>query len=464
MTFGPLILIVAPLAAAVLAFVLRRFLTASALIAAVTPLGVAVWALQSPSGETVIILGRALALSDGDRVGIAFLFIASAAIFLGVWRSSPGWTYYPIVLVILSALAVALTAYHPLPGEIYPTFIYSALFVAMASALTVFPLQGGKPGVTSGVQRFITFTTLALPALLMADWTLNRLTQSPDSAQLKQATLSLVAAGFTFLLAIFPFHTWVPTASREAPPLSMAFVLSVLLGASLLLLLDVLNATRLIDDQPAVLELLRGAGVLMAGFSAALAWAHNDFGRLLSYGALADMGAMLFAVGLASSAGLAAAFVALIVRSISVGLMAMGLTLARERLGDDSFHTLTGLVWRLPWAALAIVAGGLSLAGLPPLAGFAGRWGLLQEASAFDPRAASVLLAASVSVAVGMLRGLREMLQPLKESVELQQAERRSEIVLIVAALALCLFVGLFPGALAPIVREFVASYTFVVR
>ncbi|HEY4687993.1 MAG TPA: hypothetical protein VIK33_01690, partial [Anaerolineae bacterium] len=100
----------------------------------------------------------------------------------------------------------------------------------------------------------------------------------------------------------------------------------------------------------------------------------------------------------------------------------------------------------------------------PPLAGFAGRWGLLQETSHFDLRATILLLASSVSVSIGVLRGLREMLQPIDEPANDKQRERRGEAILIVAALAVCLFIGLFPGVLAPSVRQFVAAYTFVGR
>ncbi|HLF27973.1 MAG TPA: proton-conducting transporter membrane subunit [Anaerolineae bacterium] len=457
---GPLLLVAGPLAAAVLTFLLRRFVTLTALIAALVPLGLAILALRSPISEPQDILGRIITFSSGDRIGIAYLFIISAAIFLGVWRSSPGWSYYPIALLSLGALSTALI-YRPPLNETYTSFAYSALFVAVAAALAVFPLQGGKPGITGGVLRFIALATLALPAFLLSDWTLGQFTQSPDSPQLSQATIILLGLGFTFLLAIFPFHSWVPAVSREAPPLSTAFVLSVLLGAVWILLLDVLNGNRLITNDPRALELLRGAGLLMAGLGAGLAWTQSDFGRLLAYGALADMGAILYAVGLASSTGLSAAFVAMLMRPLGIGLMALGLALARERHGNDAFSTLTGLVWRLPWTSVAIVAGGLSLAGFPPLPGFAGHWGLVQATAGVDPRAAVVLLAASVSIGVGMLRGLREMLYPLTDLAGPPQRERRSEAILIIAALALCLIVGLFPGMFAPLVREFVATYTF---
>lgn len=460
---GPFVLLLAPLIVAAATFFLRRFTVVSALLAVLVPLALAAWALWAPLDEPQAILGRVVVLGDGDRIAIALLFTIASAIFLGMWRSSPGWSFYPIMLMALAALAAALIIRPPL-NEFYPSFVYSALFMGIAIALTVYPLQGGQPGVARGATRFITLTMLSLPALLLADWVLAQSAQSPDSTSLVQGTILLLALGFMFLLAIFPFHTWVPAVSREAPPLSAAFALTVFLGAALILLLDVLSENRVFTSDPRTLELVRGAALLMAGLGAVFAWAQSDFGRLLGYGAVSDMGAILFAIGLSSSTGLAAAFFMIAMRALSVGLMSMGMTLARARLGDDSFTTLTGSARRLPWTSIAMIAGGLSLAGLPPLAGFAGRWGLLQETSRLYPAATIVLLAASASVAVGVLRGLREMLRPPSEPVSVQQRERRSEAALIIAAVAVCLVAGLFPGILAPLVREFVAAYSFAAR
>jgi formate hydrogenlyase subunit 3/multisubunit Na+/H+ antiporter MnhD subunit len=313
--------------------------------------------------------------------------------------------------------------------------------------------------MTSGALRFIICMTLALPALLLSEYTLSQFAQSPDSLELAQTTIILIGLGFTFLLALAPFHSWVPSVAREAPPLSTAIILNILFGAVWFVMLDMLHENILISEHPDIPALLRGAGVLMAVVGGALSWPQRDFGRLLGYGALADMGAMLYGVGIGTSAALAASFIVLIMRSVSVVLMSMGMTLARERHGDDSFATLRGLVWRMPFAALAIVVGGLSLAGFPPFAGFAGRWGIVQQMSFTDIRAALVMLAASISVAVGVLRGLREMLGAAESDQGDAPIEGRGERVLIIAGIGLCALVGLFPGVFAQFVQAFAIAY-----
>lgn len=480
MISGPLLLILIPATAAAVTFLLRQFPTISALLSAIILLTTGVWALQTPLNDPQTILGRTVVLSSGDRIGIAYLFVATAIIFIMAWRSSPSWTHYSTVLLILAALSAALIIRPPL-NEIYPSIIYSALFITIASALAVFPLQGGKPGVTDGVLRFLTLMTLALPILLLSDYTLGQFAQSPDSADLAQATIILMGLGFTLLLAVAPFHAWVPTVSREAPPLSTAFVLSILQGAIWILLLDVLNENILISSNANTFYLLKTAGLLMAALGGILTWIQRDFGRILGYGALADMGMILYGVGINTSTGLAAASIVVTVRPLSIALMAMGSTVVREHNVDDSFTSLHGVARRLPWASMAMIAGGLSLAGLPPFAGFVGRWGIVQQVGNVDPRAALVMLGGSLSVAIAVLRGLREMLVHVPEekvvilqeddaedTVETEetdarpQNESRSQKILILAGLALCILIGLFPGLIAPFIREFVSAYTFM--
>lgn len=455
---GPMLLVIVPAAVGLIAALVRRLPALSALIGSIALCAVAIWVLQTSFDEPLVLLGRPLTFSDGDRLGIVYLFIVTAVIFIGAWRSAPRWTYYPVVLFALAALAAALIVRPPL-NEIYPSFVYSALFISLASALLVLALQSEQSHMTAGALRFIIFVTLALPALLLSDYTLSQFAQSPDSPDLAQATVILIGLGFTFLLALAPFHSWVPRVAREAPPISTAIILNVLFGAVWIFLLDVLHENILISSNPDIPNLVRAAGVLMAVIGGAFSWTQRDFGGLLGYAALADIGAMLYGVGIGTSTALAAAFIVLIVRSVSILLMAIGMTMARERRGDDRFFTLRGLVWQMPFAALAIIVGGLSLAGFPPFAGFAGRWGIVQQMSFTDSRAALVMLAASISVAVGVLRGLREMLSAAESDDDAAPTEGRGERIMIIVGIALCVLVGLFPGMFAQFVQAFTTAY-----
>jgi len=150
------------------------------------------------------------------------------------------------------------------------------------------------------------------------------------------------------------------------------------------------------------------------------------------------------------------------VRTFGLGLMSMGMAVARQsaQRPDDSFESLTSLAWRSPWAAMVIIIGGFSLAGLPPFAGFAGRWAALQQVAYNDLAISVALLISTIGVATGTLRGLQYIFQqPHGESAPPDQVSPLT-IMLLIGALVLTLIMGLFPDLIAPAIRQIVAAYT----
>jgi NADH-quinone oxidoreductase subunit N len=158
-------------------------------------------------------------------------------------------------------------------------------------------------------------------------------------------------------------------------------------------------------------------------------------------------------------AGLSAALFVVFLRTFGLGLMSMGLALARTEAPDDTFVSLTSLAWRRPWAAVGLVVGAFSLAGVPPLAGFAGRWGALQQVAGSELGSSLALGLSSIGVVAGMLRGLQYVLRPLDDQTLQPARESTLTIALIVGALALCVIFGLFPDLLSPVIRQMASAY-----
>jgi formate hydrogenlyase subunit 3/multisubunit Na+/H+ antiporter MnhD subunit len=96
---------------------------------------------------------------------------------------------------------------------------------------------------------------------------------------------------------------------------------------------------------------------------------------------------------------------------------------------------------------------------VPPLAGFAGRWGALQQAAGTDLGASLALVLSSIGVVAGMLRGLQFILRPIDSAPAQPVRESSLTIALIVGALLLCLLFGLFPDLLTPVIRQMSAAY-----
>jgi formate hydrogenlyase subunit 3/multisubunit Na+/H+ antiporter MnhD subunit len=457
-------LLALPLIAAVLTSGLRRSATLSAWIAAGLLLAGALLALTNELSAPFTLLGRELVLTTGDRFAVAYLFACAAATFMGIWRTSPNWSYYPVALLSLTAVVMAIGA-RPVEvavvvGRPFDPFHYSIIFLTVACMLAIFPLQGGQPGVANGTLRFMALMIIAVPAFLTAAWVLDQFTQSPDAVNLAQTAGVLILFGFAVWLGVIPFHAWLPGIASEAPPLSSAFVLGIINVAVWFLMLDMFHEIKVLHDNPALLEALRIGGVITTFVGGGLALAQRDFGRLMGYAVLSDIGVTLVAFGTGTAAGLSAALVVVFTRTFGLGLMSMGLATARGRLPDDRFESLTGLAWRMPWAAVVLIIGGFSLAGLPPFAGFTGRWAALQQVAYTDLPTSLALLMGTIGVAVGTLRGLQYVLQRPAQAVDAPERMPLLTIGLLVGALALTLLFGLFPDLIAPAIRQMVAAYT----
>jgi formate hydrogenlyase subunit 3/multisubunit Na+/H+ antiporter MnhD subunit len=469
---GPLLLLILPLAVAGIVYILLRWTSVSGLLAmiAALALGFAVIMLpldqpvrfwggrQIAMGEVVTFFGRELVLEPDDRVAMAFLFFTSAAIFFLAWRFVPHSLLHPMGLALLSLLSGALLI-RPL--------IYAALLLEIAAALSVFALQSEDGPPSRGGLRYLTFTTLALPGLLVTHWLLERYALTPDETGLLGMSAALLALSFALLLGVVPFHTWVPAVTNDGVALAGTFVLTIGNGAVWFLLLDFLETYPWLSDHPRFATLTFSAGLAMVVVGGLLAPAQRRLGALVGYAALVDSGAALIALGMDSELGLTLAFMSLLVRPLGLILVSAGLSGLRVRNGgDDDIDTLRGLGRQAPWSTAALVFGGLSMAGLPVSAGFVWRWALCRALALSSPGSALLVLLASVGVIVGVWRGLAALLMhpraPEDRSIiPLRSPEGWLTAAVVSVTIIACVGVGLFPQALTPLAVQLAEAYTF---
>jgi formate hydrogenlyase subunit 3/multisubunit Na+/H+ antiporter MnhD subunit len=471
---GALLLLVLPLAMAGIVYILLRWLSTLAAWLAVgtaLALGFAVITLpldqpvqawggrQIAMGEAVTFLGRELVFEQSDRMAMAFLFFASAGLFLLAWRFAPRSLFFPMGLGLLSLLCGTLLI-RPL--------IYAALFLEMAAALSVFALQSEGRAPTRGGLRYLTFTTLALPGVLVTHWLLERYAVTPNETELLSSASILLAISFALLLGAAPFHTWVTAVAGDSLPLAGTFVLTVNNGAVWFLLLDFLETYPWLGSHPIFSPLLSGVGVAMIIVGALLAPAQRRLGTLIGYAALVDSGAALVALGLNSRLGVSLVLLSLSVRPFGLALLAAGLSGLRARVGGGDVMTndLRGMGWQSPWSTVAVVFGALSIAGLPISAGFVWRWALCRALAPSGLGIALFLLVAGVSVMVGVWSRFSALLMrprsPEDRSVvSLRPSEGWLTAAVVIVVSAASVGVGLFPQVIAPLADHLAGTYTY---
>ncbi|MCK4473595.1 MAG: hypothetical protein KAW49_17585, partial [Anaerolineae bacterium] len=321
MIAGPLLLLIIPLVMAGVVYILLRWVSLSALLAVGTALalGIAVVTLpldqpvrvyfwgerQIAMGEAVRFLGRELVLEQADRMAMAILFLTAAGLFFLAWRVTPHSLLFPMGLGLLSLLSGALLI-RPL--------IYAVLLIEIAAALSIFALQAEGQSPTRGGMRYLTFTTLALPGVLVTHWLLDRYVLTPDDVGLLNTAAALLAVSFALLLGVVPFHTWVPAVAGDSVSLAGTFVLTINNGAVWFLLLDFLETYPWLSTHPYFGSLFSTAGLAMIVVGGLLAPAQRRLGPLMGYGALVDSGGALIALGMHSRLGLTLVLLSLLVR------------------------------------------------------------------------------------------------------------------------------------------------------
>ena len=198
----------------------------------------------------------------------------------------------------------------------------------------------------------------------------------------------MTLVGFAFKIAAAPFHLWAPDVYQAAPPSSAAFISSASKVASFLVLGKLLFVGfGPIVGSAAWHAMSAGWGPVLAAVAALsiilgnlVAMVQSNVRRLLAYSAVAHAGYTLLGIVAANEKGFAAMlFYAIIYAITLVGAFAV-VGWVRRETGGDNLSNFCALARRFPLLAVYMTVFMLSLAGLPPLAGFFGKFYLFSVA------------------------------------------------------------------------------------
>jgi len=198
----------------------------------------------------------------------------------------------------------------------------------------------------------------------------------------------MTLVGFAFKIAAAPFHLWAPDAYQGAPVPSAAFIASGSKVASFVVLGKiVLVGFAPVHGSAAWHAMVAGWSPLLAALAALsivignlLALAQSNVRRLLAYSAVAHAGYTLIGFVAGDRDGFSAALFYITVYAVTlVGAFGVVGVVRRETGGDD-YANFSGLVSRSPLLAGCMAIFMLSLAGIPPLAGFFGKFYLFSAA------------------------------------------------------------------------------------
>lgn len=265
--------------------------------------------------------------------------------------------------------------------------------------------------------------------------------------------IGLLMIGFAFKVGAVPFHMWIPDVYQGAPtPVSGFMSTGAKAAAFSAFVLVFLHA------QFSALERVKDALALLAAASMILgnivAISQSNLKRMLAYSSVAHAGYMLTGLAANNQLGHTGIIFYLISYTfMNIGAFGVLALVEREEGKNLTIDDFAGLAARKPVLAALMSTFMLSLAGIPPLAGFFGKYYVFVAAiGAGMTWLAIVGVLTSLISVYYYLRPVMVMYFREGESPGAERLSRQGLVVLIVAALAV-IGIGVYPSSLLSIIN-----------
>ena len=268
-------------------------------------------------------------------------------------------------LELLSLSLYVLTAFNKRSRQSAEGALKYFLFGGMAAAIFLFGIS-----LLYGLSGSIELTEIAAAI------------QAQPVTPMLAVAMVMIVTGLGFKVAAAPFHLWAPDAYQGGPTPSAGFVASSSKIASFFLFAAVLEVglagrSSHVGPQWTPLVMAVAAASMLVGNLAAIV--QSSVRRLLAYSAIGHAGYMLLGIAANSALGLRALIYYVITYALAA-IGAFGVLAALDREGVDEIESLAGLSRRAPWISFCMLIFLLSLAGIPPLAGFFGKFYVFSSA------------------------------------------------------------------------------------
>jgi len=340
-----------------------------------------------------------------EHVGEYFALLLLATVGMMFLVSAENLLMIFISLELTSLSLYILTAFNKRNAQSAEAALKYFLFGGMAASFTLFGLS-----LLYGLTGSLELRPIAAAL------------QGKGLDPLLAVAMVMTVIGLGFKIAAVPFHLWAPDAYQGAPTPSAAFIASGSKVASFFILAKVMmvgfagaegnGAWRAFaSGWVPLLAVVAGLSMLLGNLAAL---AQDNVKRLLAYSAIAHGGYALLGVLTHNQQGVASLVYYVLTYALTV-LGAFGVvSVVEERAGQARFSDFAGLCRRAPLLSFCMMIFMLSLAGVPPLAGFFGKFYLFIAAVNAEPKNLGLLWLVIFAIAMSAV-SLYYYLQVLKQ-------------------------------------------------
>ena len=391
--------------------------------------------------------------------------------FAGAGRVATGISeYYSLIIFALSGMLFAASA-----NDFAMLFVSIELITITFYVLVSFQ-RGKTSSLEAGVKYLIlgalssAFLVFGIALVWGTTGKLNFTELAPVAAQFAGNKIFLlgvlfVLVGLGFKIAAFPFQIWVPDVYQGAPTPTTAFLAVGSKAAGFVLLLRVLfTAVPGVTAHWADLLIVISGVTILYGNLCALP--QRNLKRLLGYSSIAHAGYLLLGVAALSAGGQAAVLYYLAGYLFTVVAAFLVIALVMRQADAEDISALAGLNQRSPLLAATMTLAMVSLAGIPPLAGFFGKFLLLKAVIAqgsFNPGYYCLAFTALAGVVISLYYyfGVIRVIYWSKDAPDLSPIALSAPAkVSIWVCIAGMFWIGLFPSTVLNLATEAAKALT----
>jgi NADH-quinone oxidoreductase subunit N len=275
----------------------------------------------------------------------------------------------------------------------------------------------------------------------------NTLASGAGNPTLLYPGIALLVAGFAFKVSLVPFHMWTPDVYQGAPTPVTAFMSVGTKAAGFAAFIRVL-LEAVPTEQPTWGWALAILAVLTMTLGNLAALRQTSLKRMLAYSSIAHAGYILVGLAPGTSEGADAALFYLFTYAfMNIGAFAVIVALEKAQADDALQNRAAGIADRWPLLALAMAIFMFSLSGIPPLAGFFGKFFVFK--AAVDGGWTWLAVVGMLNSAISLYYYLRVTVAMYFEPSTEESAERREAAILrvgVVLAAIFTILIGIYPG------------------
>ena len=290
-----------------------------------------------------------------------------------------GYFYFNFLLSIGSMLGILMSR------DLVSLFIFWEIMTWSSYFMVIY---SGKNVNNRGLKYFV-FSAIGAYAMLMAIVMIYSYLGSfllvdvfdsfPALGFYRQLSIIiLLLVGFGVKTAMMPLHVWARDAYSESP-MSFTAVFSGALSKMGVFGFALVFFNMMNPDTQIVLDIIGWMGAITAVLATFYAVIQTDAKKLLAYSSVAQLGYIVVALSINTYLSVMAGLYLAVVHAFFKGSLFMAVGAVERQAGTTDMTKVSGLIRKMPWTFIAVLISIITLAGIPPLGGFIGKWMLYES-------------------------------------------------------------------------------------